>query len=115
MLNEYLRVTEEDAVVAGVEVNPTPSASGKSPTRTFPGIPVPKLRSISSSLSAHLTQLLSLVTERDEEREKLRHELQRSREQLHALYETQQRMQRVNEQSTSADADVSGFGISCRR
>lgn len=67
----------------------------------LPGAPVPKLQSITHSLSTLLTQLLTLMTERDEEREKLRQELQRSREQLHAMYEMQQRLQRFNDQSSS--------------
>ncbi len=104
ILNECLRVTEEDVVAAGCEVNVNASKSPNLSSislRTLPAVPVPKLQSITHSLSAHLTQLLTLMTERDEEREKLRQELQRSREQLHAMYEMEQRFQRISDQTPS--------------
>lgn len=111
MLNECLRVTEEDVIAASCEVNATnksscsANASGGSNSagsvRIIPAVPVSRLQTITHSLSAHLIQLLTLVTERDDEREKLRQELQRSREKLHAVYEMQQLAQCLDDQSTS--------------
>jgi len=48
----------------------------------MPGAPTSKLLAITSALNRDLTQLLSIVTSRDEERDQLRHELQKSRDQL---------------------------------
>ncbi|XP_039278678.1 uncharacterized protein LOC111045203 [Nilaparvata lugens] len=82
MVNEALRVTEEDAVSAGVM-----TSSSRSRTPTSAGVPAHRLNAIATSLNAQLTQLLSVLVQRDDERERLRRELQRSREQLHALHE----------------------------
>lgn len=126
ILNECLRVTEEDTVAASSEVlvsgsssSATTTAGGKSPTRTFPHLPVPKVQSISSVLSANLTQLLAVITNREEERDKLRQEVQKYREQVHRMHESQQlQQQRVDEQSsassatataTAAEGDVSTY------
>lgn len=75
IVNEALRVGEEDVVAASVVPGQVPS------------IPAHKLYSIATSLNAHLSHLLSVMNERDEERMRLRKELQKSREQLHALHE----------------------------
>eukprot|EP00095_Tigriopus_kingsejongensis_P006815 maker-scaffold82_size396747-snap-gene-0.20 protein:Tk06815 transcript:maker-scaffold82_size396747-snap-gene-0.20-mRNA-1 annotation:"hypothetical protein DAPPUDRAFT_305046" len=53
----------------------------------FPGAmskPTEKLVSISVHLNSHLTTLLGIIQERDEERERMKRELQRSQEQVHA-------------------------------
>nr|CAD7452501.1 unnamed protein product [Timema tahoe] len=93
ILNEVLRVTEEDAVSATSEV-----ISGSVVRRSdrLPAVPAHKLQDISSSLNKQLTQLLKIVRDRDEERERLRRELQRSREQLHCMHESQRRQQNLN-------------------
>ncbi|XP_076335104.1 rho guanine nucleotide exchange factor 11-like isoform X2 [Tachypleus tridentatus] len=95
LLNESLRVREEDRVTASsIEVicegsseahSTTPSPSRK--FIRFPGVPPEKLRTISYTLNRHLTHLMSLVTEREEERNQLRQELHTSREQIHMLHE----------------------------
>uniref|UniRef100_A0A1B6C0U4 Rho guanine nucleotide exchange factor 12 n=1 Tax=Clastoptera arizonana TaxID=38151 RepID=A0A1B6C0U4_9HEMI len=79
VVNDALKVTEEVAVSATSEV-------GSSKNR-LPLIPAQTLHGISNSLNSELSMLLNKMTARDEERERLRQELQRSREQLHALYE----------------------------
>uniref|UniRef100_A0A0A9WXR4 Rho guanine nucleotide exchange factor 12 n=1 Tax=Lygus hesperus TaxID=30085 RepID=A0A0A9WXR4_LYGHE len=83
VVNEALRLSEEEAVAATSET----TAAGGSRSGRIPGVPVHRLTGIASALTSHLTQLLNIMTERDEERERLRRELQRSREQLHALHE----------------------------
>ncbi|XP_065207030.1 rho guanine nucleotide exchange factor 12 isoform X3 [Planococcus citri] len=115
ILNECLRVTEEDTVAASAEVLVSSSTSsstattaaggGKSPTRTFPPLPVPKIQSISSVLSANLTQLFAVITNHEEEREKWRQELQKYREEVHRMHELQQlQQQRVDEQNSAASS-----------
>ncbi|XP_014249554.1 rho guanine nucleotide exchange factor 11 isoform X3 [Cimex lectularius] len=81
VINEALKVTEEETVALTAE-----SGTGTKLAR-LPGIPAYKVQGIASSLTTQLSQLLSIMVERDEERERLRRELQKSREQLHALHE----------------------------
>ncbi|BES88378.1 Hypothetical protein NTJ_01184 [Nesidiocoris tenuis] len=83
VVNDTLRLSEEDAVAATAE---TTAAGGSRSGRT-PSVPIHRISGIASALTSHLTQLLNVMTERDEERERLRRELQKSREQLHALHE----------------------------
>ncbi|RZF41033.1 hypothetical protein LSTR_LSTR002665 [Laodelphax striatellus] len=102
MVNEALRVSEEDAVSAGVT-----SRGGAASKGATAGVPAHKLNAIATSLNAQLTQLLSVLVQRDDERERLRRELQRSREQLHALHEhrglsDEQQQQQQNSESGSA-------------
>ncbi|XP_046401357.1 rho guanine nucleotide exchange factor 11 isoform X3 [Ischnura elegans] len=109
-INETLRVTEEEAVSARSEVvqpscgaNPATGAAtaGCSPriggrrtlAHRMPGVPVPPLLNISSALNSTLSLLMKHVKEREEERERLRRELQRSRELIHARNQNDQRMQ----------------------
>ncbi|CAH0775980.1 unnamed protein product [Bemisia tabaci] len=89
-VSSALSVTEEDAVTAH-------SKSAK-----FPSVSTTQLQTIATSLNNHLSQLLNIMTERDEEREKLRREVQRSREQLHAMHELRQKFQ-----NSQADIDTS--------
>jgi len=51
----------------------------------MPGAPTPKLLAIADALNRDLTQLLGIVTSRDEERDNLRRELQKARDQLAEL------------------------------
>lgn len=94
LINATLSVTEIDAVsattdVAGSSTEPSPKPPRKD--HRTPGVPVEKLVPISSALHVRLTHLLSLVTEREEERERLRQELRASREQIHLLHESRRR------------------------
>ncbi|XP_023714771.1 rho guanine nucleotide exchange factor 12 isoform X5 [Cryptotermes secundus] len=93
VLNDTLRVTEEDAVSATSEVVPGSSARAGQKIERLPGVPSHKLQSISTALNTQLTQLLKIIKDRDEERERLRRELQRSREQLHVMHESHRRNQ----------------------
>ncbi|KAG8251464.1 Rho guanyl-nucleotide exchange factor activity protein [Homalodisca vitripennis] len=83
VVNEALRVTEEEAVSASASAGPDGTR------HRFPGVPAHQLHHISSTLNSQLSMLLNVMTARDEERERLRQEVQRSREQLHAMYERQ--------------------------
>lgn len=108
MLNESLHVTEEEAIAA---VSADPATSSPSSPRCarrinrMPGAATTKLLAITSALNKDLTQLLvccrlplrkkkvnfnndilklkqGIVTNRDEERDQLRRELQKTRDQL---------------------------------
>lgn len=62
VLNESLRITEEEAIAA-VSADPTPVTSPSSPRTTrrinrMPGAPTTKLLAITSALNKDLTQLL---------------------------------------------------------
>ncbi|KAG8222212.1 hypothetical protein J437_LFUL001304 [Ladona fulva] len=104
-INETLRVSEEEAVSARsegtVHTCAGGNASGCSPraggrrtlAHRMPGVPVPPLLNISNALSSTLSLLLKHVKEREEERDRLRRELQRSRELIHARNQTEQRLQ----------------------
>uniref|UniRef100_A0A1B6FKX0 Uncharacterized protein n=1 Tax=Cuerna arida TaxID=1464854 RepID=A0A1B6FKX0_9HEMI len=83
VVNEALRVTEEEAVSASASAGPDGTR------HRYPGVPAHQLHHISSTLNSQLSMLLNVMTARDEERERLRQEVQRSREQLHAMYERQ--------------------------
>jgi DNA gyrase/topoisomerase IV subunit A len=93
ILNDSLNVTEEEAVTATSEVFPGSSPRLGRRIDRLPGVPAHKSHSISKALKAKLTQLLKIVKDRDEEREKLSRELQRSREQLHVLLQSDRRKQ----------------------
>lgn len=96
-VNECLNVTEEDAVSASNVEVPAESEEhvssshlprvAKKPNR-FPGVPSGKLKIISSALNKHLTQLLSVITEVEDERKQLRKELHNCKEQMHLFHET---------------------------
>ncbi|KAJ8683003.1 hypothetical protein QAD02_018795 [Eretmocerus hayati] len=93
LLNSALTVSETETVLAtqnpsvssGCEASGCPAPRNHSRSRLEPSIPVSTLQPICSSLSSQLSQLLKIVKERDEERERLRKELRRSRERLHAI------------------------------
>lgn len=108
VLNESLRVSEEDTVVASVGTSPRLDRRSV----CIPTVPVDRLIDVSSSISAQLTQLLKMMKERDEERERLRRELQRCREQLHVMHESQRRENRESSSSeTGTGQNVEFEGI----
>ncbi|CAG2062416.1 unnamed protein product, partial [Timema podura] len=87
MAGDYNAVSATSEVISGSVVRRSDR---------LPAVPAHKLQDISSSLNKQLTQLLKIVRDRDEERERLRRELQRSREQLHCMHESQRRQQNLN-------------------
>lgn len=58
VLNDSLRVTEEEAVSATSEVVPGSSPRVGRRVERLPGVPAHKLQSISTALNTQLTQLL---------------------------------------------------------
>ncbi|GLG94476.1 Uncharacterized protein GBIM_01689 [Gryllus bimaculatus] len=97
VVNEALKVTEEEAVSAASEAVPKR-------LERLPSVPAHQLQSIASALNSHLTQLLKTVKTQDEERDSLRRELQRLREQVHAMHESRRRSQLEASSSASATA-----------
>ncbi|XP_076036474.1 uncharacterized protein LOC143022237 [Oratosquilla oratoria] len=80
ILNETLTLRESDIVAAGAN-----DGAGKANLPLYQA-PMNKLLSISTSLSEQLSALLNAVSERDDERERMRKELVASRERLHLLH-----------------------------
>lgn len=99
IINEHLQVSEEEAIIATSEVHHSQQQQQQVQSKTawsrVPSVPVPKLQSVANGINSHVTRLIGAITERDEERERLRQELQRSREQLHALHEVLQRIEQT--------------------
>ncbi|CAG0893132.1 unnamed protein product [Darwinula stevensoni] len=92
LLNESLRISDEVLIAAtsseaSTAVAPSPGGSGSRKANRLPSIPTHRILSISATISSQLTQLLHVVAEREEERERLRKEVKNSREQLHLLLE----------------------------
>ncbi|XP_024942922.1 rho guanine nucleotide exchange factor 11 isoform X3 [Cephus cinctus] len=96
MINSALTVSETETVLAARGASASASASalceatGCPTQRTHshshkPAIPVSSLQPICHSLTSQLSQLLEIVKDREEERDRLRKELHRNRERLHAL------------------------------
>ncbi|XP_064107436.1 uncharacterized protein LOC135216228 isoform X5 [Macrobrachium nipponense] len=81
-LNEALNIGEGDIIAARA------SNDGANKTANLPlyQAPMTKLMSISTSLHQQLTSLLNLISERDDERERMRKELVASKEQLRLLH-----------------------------
>ncbi|EEB12225.1 conserved hypothetical protein [Pediculus humanus corporis] len=107
-VNEALKVTDEEAVTYTSEVMPGYSTRGGRRKTRLPGVPAQKLQGISNSLNYQLTQLLKIVKERDEEREMLRKELQKCREQIHVLHETHRDSQKSPSHSRSNEEGGGG-------
>ena len=84
-VNECLNISEaEAALVTGGKFSSCASNENViKQNNHVPSIPVHRLQGIVTTLSTQLTTLLSIMKYRDEERERLRRELQRTREQLH--------------------------------
>ncbi|XP_046634661.1 uncharacterized protein LOC124313870 isoform X4 [Daphnia pulicaria] len=112
VLNDSLHVTEEEAIAA-VSADPTPVTSSPSSPRSarrinrMPGAATTKLLAITSALNKDLTQLLGIVTNRDEERDQLRRELQKTRDQL-----AEQLVLQVVSHPTSTSRPVSHVSLS---
>lgn len=104
VLNESLRVSEEDTVVASVGSSPRLDRR----STCMPSVPIDRLIDVSSSIGTQLTQLLKMMKERDEERERLRRELQRCREQLHVMHESQRREKAESQPNTPSDNELTG-------
>ncbi|XP_076301596.1 rho guanine nucleotide exchange factor 2 isoform X2 [Lasioglossum baleicum] len=95
LLNSALNVSETETVLAsrGTSVLSTPpscEATGCPSPRLYhhpqqPVVSVASLQPVCHSLTSQLSQLLEIIKGREEERERLRKELRRSRERLHAL------------------------------
>ncbi|XP_076650814.1 rho guanine nucleotide exchange factor 2 isoform X2 [Halictus rubicundus] len=95
LLNSALNVSETETVLAsrGTSVLSTPAsceATGCPSPRLYhhpqqPVVSVASLQPVCHSLTSQLSQLLETIKGREEERERLRKELRRSRERLHAL------------------------------
>merc|ERR1711997_258243 len=62
---------------------------------------------ITNNMNSHLTSLLAIFKEREEERERLRRELQRSQEQVHALLSQSAASHRASSGNLSAAATIS--------
>ncbi|CAB3378735.1 Hypothetical predicted protein [Cloeon dipterum] len=78
MLNESLRVSEEDSIAA--------TASGLI-GRQSPSLSFNHVQEITTALTSHVTQLMKMTKDREEERELIRRENMRLREQVHAMLE----------------------------
>ena len=80
-VNGSLRVGEEDLVARGSPArDPLPASQG------VLGPPGDQLIHITSSMNQHLTDLLAVMTERDEEREVLRRQLAKSQDQIRGFF-----------------------------
>jgi len=73
LVNQSLKVTEEEG-----------EASATAKEKRFPGPPGDKLIAITTTMNQHLTSLLTIIQDREEERERWRRELARSQEQVRA-------------------------------
>ncbi|XP_046751994.1 rho guanine nucleotide exchange factor 11 isoform X6 [Diprion similis] len=118
MLNSALNVTETETVLASRGASISAVGSCESPgcpaprphsLSHHPSIPVASLQPVCISLASQLSQLLEIVKDREEERERMRRELRRSREKLHAIDADAQRrgvLQNLNT-STHTQTDPS--------
>jgi hypothetical protein len=75
--------------------------------KILPGPPPERLVAITNNMNSHLTSLLAIFKEREEERERLRRELQRSQEQVHALLSQSAASHRASSGNLSAAATIS--------
>ncbi|KAK7069475.1 Rho guanyl-nucleotide exchange factor activity protein, partial [Halocaridina rubra] len=98
-LNEALNIREGDIVAARANND----SANKASSLPLYQAPMTKLMSISTSLSQQLASLLNLISERDEERERMRKELVASREKLHLFH-----MRQNSNQPTSTASAISG-------
>ncbi|XP_076328581.1 uncharacterized protein LOC143234822 isoform X3 [Tachypleus tridentatus] len=91
LLNEPLRVTGDKVVTSSVEEsNGGEQTSNESPTVSrqfihYQGVQPEKLKTVSVALNKHLTHLMAIVTEKEENQKQLRQELRASREQIYLL------------------------------
>ncbi|XP_018027834.1 pleckstrin homology domain-containing family G member 5 [Hyalella azteca] len=87
-LNEALTIRESDIVAAKAGGAESANKLSSSLLPLYPA-PMSKLMSITGSLSLQLNALLNLVTERDDERDRMRKELVASKERIHQLHHNQ--------------------------
>eukprot|EP00090_Calanus_glacialis_P005930 TRINITY_DN14639_c0_g1_i1.p1 TRINITY_DN14639_c0_g1~~TRINITY_DN14639_c0_g1_i1.p1 ORF type:complete len:1421 (-),score=247.02 TRINITY_DN14639_c0_g1_i1:1497-5759(-) len=80
-VNSNLKITEEDLVARSSPVKEIHSAS-----RSVLGPSGEQLVQITTSMNQHLTDLLAIMQERDEEREVLKRELAKSQEQIRGFF-----------------------------
>ena len=80
-VNSSLRVGEEDVVARGSPAREPPPSSG-----SLLGPAGDQLIQITSSMNQHLTDLLAVMSERDEERELLRRQLAKSQDQIRGFF-----------------------------
>ncbi|XP_011497167.1 PREDICTED: rho guanine nucleotide exchange factor 12 [Ceratosolen solmsi marchali] len=92
LLNSALTVSETETVLATQTASTSSSCEATGcptprphPRTLEPAVPVSTLQPVCNSLASQLSHLLKIVKERDEERERLRKELRRSRERLHVI------------------------------
>ncbi|XP_071526486.1 rho guanine nucleotide exchange factor 11-like isoform X12 [Panulirus ornatus] len=102
-LNEALNIREGDIVAARANND----SANKATSLPLYQAPMTKLMSISTALSQQLSSLLNLVSERDDERERMRKELVASRERLHLLHMRQNSVSNQTTSSTSPSHPVS--------
>lgn len=98
-LNEAQTIRDSDVIAAQACTDP----SAKLSTLPLYQGPMEKLLSISGTLTQLLNSLMSLVSERDEERDRMRKELVASRERVHQLH----MQQNQNESSNAGDCVMS--------
>uniref|UniRef100_A0A0C9S1B8 ARHGEF12_2 protein n=1 Tax=Fopius arisanus TaxID=64838 RepID=A0A0C9S1B8_9HYME len=107
LINMALVVTESEAVLAakgssgggcGSAGCPIPRSNSES----RPSVPVASLQPVCHSLNLQLSQLLEIVKEREGERERLRKELRRSRERLHAFDVDAQKREHIQSHSNTS-------------
>ncbi|XP_045595690.2 rho guanine nucleotide exchange factor 12 isoform X4 [Procambarus clarkii] len=111
-LNEALNISEGDIVAARANNG----SANKATSLPLYQAPMTKLLSISTALSQQLSSLLNLVSERDDERERMRKELVASRERLHHLHMRQNSVSNqisatTPSQSASTTSPVISAGI----
>ncbi|KAK4873317.1 hypothetical protein RN001_015346 [Aquatica leii] len=85
-VNDSLNISEADAAVANGGRHASCASNENLVTKQnnhVPVVPVHRIQGIATALSSQLTTLLSIIEYRDKEREWLRKEIQRTREQLH--------------------------------
>ncbi|GLV42592.1 Rho guanine nucleotide exchange factor 2 [Carabus blaptoides fortunei] len=90
MVSDSLNVSDADTVLA--TSSHTPSCTSSPPKNhlgVLPSIPTHSVQHIASALNTHLTELLKVVKEREDEKERMRRELQKLREQLHVMHDAQ--------------------------
>ncbi|KAG7155201.1 putative microtubule cross-linking factor 1-like [Homarus americanus] len=93
-LNEALNISEGDIVAARANND----SANKATSLPLYQAPMTKLLTISTVLTQQLSSLLNLVSERDDERERMRKELVASRERIHDLH---MRQNSVSNQTSS--------------
>ncbi|XP_014236833.1 rho guanine nucleotide exchange factor 11 isoform X1 [Trichogramma pretiosum] len=119
MMNSALTLSETETVLAsqsssnaGINAAASCEATGcptprlHSRTNLEPSISVSKIQPICTTIASQLVQLLEIIKDRDEERERLRKELRRSRERLHAIDAEVQRRETTDEFNVTSELSL---------